>query len=64
MNASNYCSPLRCWVDVRGALSAFVGPLGGGYLQDKLGFEMAAVVVGSFSLFAVGYFYIVLFTVL
>jgi len=33
--------------------SAFIGPLGGGYLQGVLGFEMAAVVFGSCSLFAV-----------
>jgi len=39
--------------------SAFVGPLGGGYLQDTLGFEMSAVVIGSCSMGAVSFFLIV-----
>jgi len=35
--------------------SAFIGPLAAGYFQVKLGFEMCAVIFGSFSLVAVRY---------
>lgn len=35
------------------ALGAFLGPFGGGYLLQTLGFEMASVVMGNFTLGAV-----------
>jgi len=36
-------------------LSAFIGPLGGGYLMNVLGFEMSAFIIGCCSLVAVSY---------
>jgi len=42
-----------CIFFVCDAASAFIGPLGGGFLQDRLGFETTAVVIGSCGLFAV-----------
>ena len=44
------------------AKSSFLGPLAGGYLVQRLGFEMASVVIGSFSLGCVS-FGLIVFTV-
>jgi len=52
-----------CIFFVCDAASAFVGPLGGGFLQDRLGFETTAVVIGSCGLFAVRVLSVVVLTV-
>ena len=36
---------------------AFIGPVGGGYLKDKLQFAMAAVIIGCTLVFSVSLFY-------
>jgi len=44
-NAELYWFDMLCAV-----LSAFIGPLGGGYLMNVLGFEMSAFIIGCCSL--------------